>query len=80
MLEKLGLALMLAPCVHMFEAIPRLDVRREVQWTTVASIALYIVATYLIPRLSSFTLRAGLKGRDLCKKGSAAGEIDMYVL
>ncbi len=78
MLEHVGLVAMLAPCWHMFEAIPRADVRREVQWAAAAGVLLFCVTSYLIPRLSVFTLRAGLKGRDLCKKGSPGGDVDMY--
>lgn len=75
--ELAGLVAMMAPCWQMFELIPRAEVRREVQWAAATSALLYVVTAYLIPRLSAFTLKAGLKGKDLCKKGTPAGEVEM---
>lgn len=76
-LEFAGLVAMLAPCWHMYNNIPRDDVKTEVLWALVTGALLYPVTWFLIPRLAVFTQKAGLKGRDLCKKGTPAGEIDM---
>jgi hypothetical protein len=73
-----ALVCLIAPCAHMYTMIPRVDVQRELVWITVLGAVLYTSSIALIPRLKVFTLRAGLKGKDLCKKGTPAGEVDMY--
>ncbi len=72
-----GLVLLMAPCLHMVSQIRSADVKLELARTALVSVLLYVVTTKFIPSLAELTKRGGLKGKDLCKKGSPAGDIEM---
>ena len=51
----ISLILLLAPCVHMFQQIPKSDVQMELVRTVVISIALYMVTSVFITSLALLT-------------------------
>lgn len=77
-----GLLLVVAPLLpslFLFGQIQDSGARGELGATAVLAVLGYLGTVYVLPTFTPFLARSGLTGRDLCKKGTASADKDMWV-
>jgi len=47
--------------------------------TVILSALAYYMTVYLVPIFGDYTRKKGIFGKDLCKKGTSAGNLEMFV-
>ena len=75
-LESVGLLALLLPTVAVACLLPR-DDQISIGYAAVVGVIAYALTYVLIPQMKELTLKAGLKGRDLGKKGTARESKEM---
>lgn len=75
--ELLGVAALLLPAAWLASNIALDGVRQELFFAAAAAVACFLTTLAVIPATSSYFLKRGLKGIDLGKKGTPAGQVDM---
>ena len=75
-LESVGLLALLLPTVAVACLLPR-DDQISIGYAAVVGVIACALTYVLIPQMKELTLKAGLKGRDLGKKGTARESKEM---
>lgn len=52
---------------------------RQLAWVSLVAVAAYGLCTWAIPRAKEYTRAAGLKGKDLGKRGTKLEDVEVYV-
>ncbi len=74
-----SLILPLSTCLYIFTTPDHRESLTAYGVIILTSLFAYKATDKLIPVVKEFTLKAGLKGRDINKKGTPAGEKDVYI-
>ena len=69
---------LLAPTAYMWTKIRTTDVRSELAWGLALSVAVFGVVVFFIPLFAERTRKAGLWGKDLCKRGTVRENVKVY--
>ena len=69
---------LLASTAYMWTKIRTTDVRSELAWGLALSVAVFGVVVFFIPLFAERTRKAGLWGKDLCKRGTVRENVKVY--
>ena len=78
-LEAAAFLTICAPFLHFVYVIPDSTVRAQLVVSLAGSLVVFLATAAAVPRASKYMLRRGLFGKDLGKKGSPLGEVEVCV-
>ena len=79
LLDLAAVAALVAPLLHMYSRVQSTAVQASLTWSVLIAVAVFGTTVALIPTFGAHTRKAGLWGKDLCKKGTARQDVKVYV-